>query len=58
MRDGYAFGMYEPLELQEKLHKAIDEGKVDDEFLPEVTKFMDTLHENDNNVMIIARLKK
>lgn len=58
MRDGYAFGMYEPLELQEKLQKAIDEGQVDDEFLPEVTKFMDTLHENDNNVMIIARLKK
>lgn len=56
-RDGYIFGIYEPLELSDRLQKAIDEGKVSDEHLAPLQEFMSTLHENDNNIMLVGRLR-
>ena len=58
VHDGYVYDYYEPSELQSKLEKAIDEGKISAPHLDAVRSFMATLHENDNNIMIIARLNR
>lgn len=55
--DGYAFGIYEPMMMHDRLQKAIDEGRVAEGRLQEVREFMATLNENDNNVMLVARLR-
>ena len=55
--DGYVFGIYEPLALSDRLQKAIDEGNVSEEQIGPLREFMSTLHENDNNIMIVARLR-
>lgn len=57
VHDGHVFGIYEPMELHDRLQKAIDEGKIADSDREKVDKFMATLHENDNNIMILARLR-
>lgn len=56
--DGYVFGIYEPLALSDRLQKAIDEGNVSEEQIGPLREFMSTLHENDNNIMIVARLRQ
>lgn len=55
--DGYIYSMYEPLGLSDRLQKAIDEGEVPDEHLAPLQEFMSTLHENDNNIMLITTLR-
>lgn len=55
--DGFLFDIYEPLELSDRLQKAIDESKVPEEQMGPLREFMSTLHENDNNIMIVARLR-
>lgn len=56
--DGYMFDIYEPLELQDKLQKEIDEGNISSAHREAVEEFMSTLRENDNNIMLVARLKE
>ncbi len=57
MHDGYVYGIYEPLELKSRLEDAIADGKIGSEHHEAVERFMTTLHENDNNVMIVAKLR-
>lgn len=56
--DGYMFDVFEPLELLDKLQKAIDEGDISSTHREAVEEFMSTLSENDNNIMLVARLKE
>lgn len=56
-RDGYIFDIYEPLELIDRLQEAIDEEKVSDEHLAPLREFMGSLKENDNNIMLVTRLR-
>ncbi len=58
MHDGHVFGIYEPLELHDRLQKAIDRGEIADRYREDVDKLMATLNENDNNIMITARLRQ
>lgn len=58
INDGYTFAVYEPLQLAENLQKAMDEGKIADDRMDEVRAFIDTLDEDDNDIMIMARLKR
>jgi len=45
------------LELSDRLQKAIDDGKVSDAHLAPLQEFMSTLNGNDNNIMLVARLR-
>lgn len=58
VHDGHVYGCFEPSELQAQLEKAIDEGKISAQHLDAVRSFMATLHENDNDIMIVARLNR
>ena len=56
-RYGDIFDIYEPLELIDWLQEAIDEEKVSDEHLAPLREFMGALKENDNNIMLVTRLR-
>lgn len=58
VHDGYVYDYFEPSELQSSLEKAIDEGKISAKHLDKARSLIATLHENDNNIMIIARLNR
>lgn len=58
LHDGYIFEVYEPLELKEKLEKSIEAGDVADSDRAKIDSLLNTLHENDNNLLFVSKLKQ
>ncbi|NDV67153.1 6-bladed beta-propeller [Bacteroides sp. 224] len=58
IRNGYYVMNIEPLELKEKLEKAIASPKLSKEKKKELIKLSESLDENGNNVVLFAKLKK
>lgn len=57
--DDYTICCLEPLELKEQLEEVLESNKdMSDEVRKRVINLKETLHENDNNIMIICKFKK
>ena len=56
--DGYYFSCAEPMELQEWIEETLASGDCPKDEVEKMTKLKDSLHENDNNILMIAKLKK
>lgn len=55
---GYYFICYEPLQLQERIEKALASGDCPEDQVEKLTKLKNSIHENDNNIMFVAKLKQ
>lgn len=56
--NGYFFSMYEPMTLMEKIEKRLAASDCSNKDKELLKKLMDSLNENDNNVMFIGKLKQ
>lgn len=56
-QDGYYFGTYEPLALKEMIEKQLAAGKCPEEQAEKMKAFKETLKENDNNLLLLGKLK-
>lgn len=56
--NGWFFAMYEPAQLMEKIEKRLSESSCTKKDKEVLHKLLDSLDENDNNVMFIGKLKK
>ena len=56
-QDGYFFQNWEPAELRETLEEALASGNCPDDQKEKLKAFMQTLHDNDNNLLFIGKLK-
>lgn len=57
-QDGYFFDMYEPAVLKEKLMKRLESGSVSDSQAKQLKELISSLNDNDNNILILGKLKK
>ena len=55
--NGYFFAMYEPLVLMDKIEERLSASGCTDKDKEVLNKLLDSLDENDNNVMFIGKLK-
>lgn len=55
--NGWFFAMYEPMVLMENIEKRLAETNCTDKDKEILNKLLDSLNENDNNVMFIGKLK-
>ena len=56
-QDGYFFQNWEPAELREALEETLASGNCPDNQKEKLNTFMQTLHDNDNNLLFIGKLK-
>lgn len=56
-QDGYFFDIYEPIVLKEKLEKQIESDNCPEEQKEDLKTFLSTLNENDNNILMLGKLK-
>ena len=56
--NGYFFAMYEPALLMEKIEKRLSESSCTEKDKTVLNKLLDSLNEDDNNVMFVGKLKK
>jgi hypothetical protein len=56
-QDGYSFAMYEPTALREKIVEHLQSGDCPDDKINRLEKLRDRLKGNDNNVLILGKLK-
>lgn len=56
--DGWFFSMYEPLQLMDKIEARLAAGDCTEKDKEVLNKLLDSLDENDNNIMFIGKLKK
>ena len=57
-QDGYFFQNWEPAELREALEEALASGDCPDDQKEKLKAFMQTLHDNDNNLLFLGKLKQ
>ncbi len=57
-QDGYFFQNWEPAELREALEEALASGNCPDDQKEKLKAFMQTLHDNDNNLLFLGKLKR
>lgn len=57
-QDGYFFQNWEPAELREALEEALASGNCPDDQKEKLKAFMQTLHDNDNNLLFLGKLKQ
>lgn len=57
-QDGYFFQNWEPAELREALEEALASGDCPDDQKEKLKAFMQTLHDNDNNLLFLGKLKR
>ena len=55
--NGYFFAMYEPLVLMDKIEERLSASGCTDKDKEVLNKLLDSLNENDNNIMFIGKLK-
>ncbi|EXY82743.1 hypothetical protein, partial [Bacteroides fragilis] len=58
MRNGYVCITYEPLELMEALDKVLAQTDLKPDVRKRATDLRNSLHENDNDILIIGKLKQ
>lgn len=56
--NGYFFAMYEPLQLMDEIEKRLSESDCTDQDKKVLNELLESLNENDNNLMFIGKLKK
>lgn len=56
--NGWFFAMYEPMVLMEKIEKRLAETSCTNKDKEVLNKLLESLNENDNNVMFMGKLKK
>lgn len=57
-QDGYFFATYEPSALKEKIEEHLLSGDCPEEQVAKLSSFKETLKENDNNILLLGKLKK
>lgn len=57
-QDGYYFQTYEPFALKEKLEKHLASGNCPKDQIDKLRVLKETLKENDNNILLLGKLKK
>lgn len=57
-QDGYYFRTYEPLALKEKIEEHLASGKCPEDQVEKLKALAGTLKENDNNLLLLGKLKK
>ncbi len=57
-QDSYYFRTYEPLALKEKIDEHLASGKCPEDQVEKLTVLAETLKENDNNLLLLGKLKK
>lgn len=55
--NGYFFAMYEPLQLMDRIEERLAQSDCTEKDKKVLNELLDTLNENDNNIMFIAKLK-
>lgn len=55
--NGWFFAMYEPVQLMEKIERRLSESSCTEKDKEVLNKLLDSLDEDDNNVMFIGKLK-
>lgn len=58
LQDGYYWENREPLQLQEELEEVLSSGKCPEDQVERLTALKESLHENDNNILLLGKLKK
>lgn len=56
--NGYFFAAYEPMQLADRIEKRLNERSCTEQDRKVLNELLDSLDENDNNVMFIGKLKK
>lgn len=56
-QDGYYFRTYEPLDLKETIEEHLASGNCPEEQVEKLKAFRETLRENDNNLLLLGKLK-
>lgn len=57
-QDGYFYQNWEPAELREALEETLASGNCPDDQKEKLKAFMQTLHDNDNNLLFLGKLKQ
>lgn len=57
-QDGYYFRTYEPLALKEKIEEHLASGNCPEDQIEKLKALAGTLKENDNNLLLLGKLKK
>lgn len=57
-QDGYYFATYEPITLMEKIQEHLDSGNCPEGEVEKLTQLKNSLNENDNNVLLLGKLKR
>ena len=57
-QDGYFFQNWEPAELRDALEETLASGDCPDDQKEKLKAFMQTLHDNDNNLLFLGKLKQ
>ena len=57
-QDGYFFATFEPLILKDKIDKHLSSGACPTDQVEKLTKLKESLKDEDNNVLFLAKLKK
>lgn len=57
-QDGYYYQTYEPLALKEKIEEHLASGKCPENQVKKLKTLAETLKENDNNLLLLGKLKK
>ena len=57
-QDGYFYQNWEPAELRDALEEALASGNCPDDQKEKLKAFMQTLHDNDNNLLFLGKLKQ
>ena len=58
MKNGYVCISYDPLELMDALDKVLTQTDLEPDVRKRATDLRNNLHENDNDILIIGKLKQ
>ncbi|MCS3118464.1 hypothetical protein NXV95_01015 [Bacteroides fragilis] len=58
MKNGYVCISYDPLELMDALDKVLTQTDLEPDVCKRATDLRNSLHENDNDILIIGKLKQ
>lgn len=57
-QDGYFYQNWEPAQLKDKLEEVLSSGDCPEEQKSKLEAFMQTLNENENNILFLGKLKQ
>ena len=56
--DGYYVSNMEPLTLKDELEKALEDKDISDKVKSRIQELLEDIDENDNNIVLFAKLKE